>query len=85
MKPKLRRIRPASQGRELFEWVMTLTGLPSREIEPVLFRELAARGKSVDELDIDELRDLVLAYLDQTQEMLNLSPLDSESFSDTII
>lgn len=50
-------------GKELFETVVTHTGLPENAIRDEFSVLLAKHGKSVESLTLDDLREILADYL----------------------
>jgi len=53
-------------GRALFEVLIASTGLPPGPVEREMNRILAARGLSVEALTMDDLREVLAVYLQET-------------------
>lgn len=53
-------------GSLLFKILIEATGLPTETVEKELLRLMSARGVSVDTLTLDDLREVLASYLQET-------------------
>ncbi len=65
------------EGQELFQTLVSLSGLPEGLIQPELFDILDNHGQNPSELTLVELRHAMVAYLEKIhQEVAQNSPVE---------
>ena len=64
-------------GSDLLEKIVSLTGLPSTEMEQELRHILDKSGINLENMTLDDLRLAMVSYLDSIHEDLDSSQTDS--------
>jgi len=70
-----------SQGLMLIEQVAALTGLPTEWVRQEMFKMVEQSGRGIDDLTLDDLRMVVLGFLNETA----LSSMDMPSESGRVV
>ena len=69
--------KSAKEGAEVLQEVVQMTGLPEEYLDSELTALLGTAGESVNNLTLDQLRSVLMNYLESINEEMN-SELNSE-------